>query len=75
MEYVKVPAPAGLEDVFPDGIEVRKDLYDSGNQEAINQAVIELGGSVMPMSEWDRRLQFVEGLTSTGRGILEATRS
>jgi len=73
MEYVRIPAPAGLEDVFPQGIEVRKDLYESGDQTAINQALVELGGKVIPMSEWDRRLQFVEGVTSTGRGVLEAT--
>lgn len=72
MEYVKIPAPAGLEDVFPDGIEVRKDLYDSGNQEALNQAIVGLGGEVIPMSAWDRRVQFAEGATSTLRGLGEA---
>jgi hypothetical protein len=72
MEYVKIPAPAGLEDVFPDGIEVRKDLYDSGDQEAINQAIIGLGGEVIPMSAMNRRLQFAKGFTDTGRGLAEA---
>lgn len=71
MEYVTIPAPAGLEDIFPDGIEVRKDVYESGDTEALNQAIIELGGRVIPMTEWDRRVQFAKGFTSTGRGIAE----
>ena len=73
MQYVRVPAPAGLEDVFPDGVEIRKDLYDSGDEAAINQAIIQLGGDVIPMTAMDRRMQFAKGFTSTLRGLGEAT--
>lgn len=72
MKYVKVPAPAGLEDVFPDGVELREDLAKSGNKVAINKAIMELGGRVIPTSEWNRRVQFAKGFTDTGRGILES---
>ena len=69
MEYVKIAAPKGLEDVFPDGVEIRKDIYDRGDQEEINRVIIGVGSQVIPMTEFDRRVQFARGATETAKGI------
>jgi hypothetical protein len=67
MPFVRIEHP-----LFPDGVEVDERLLQKGNEELLNNELIQLGGMMLPEDEeggYGR--DFIQGITSSARGIAD----